>query len=107
MINFIKTLIQLYKVINFTNRGLVISYAGSKIMLTNRGDIIINSKRHTIHHRDLFFDGCDQDFIDKAIDKNEKGKRHLEKFVLGGTAASEYVNVCNVEKEKEKHGNGN
>ena len=63
MINIIKTFFQLYKIITFTKTGdLIIAFNGSKIKFTKQGDLIINAKRHTIHHRDLFFDGCDNEF---------------------------------------------
>lgn len=89
---FIVKLIRMYKIINFTKEGdLIIEYSGSKIRLTNKGDIIINARRHTIHHRDLFFDGCEQEFIDAAINKNSISKKHLENFVLGTTRASEFT----------------
>jgi phage gp45-like len=105
---FILKLIRLYKMVNFTEQGdLVISHAGSKIRLTNKGDIIVNAKRHTVHHRDLFFDGCEEEFITKAINENSKSKRHLEKYVMGKTRVSEFnVPKCKI-KEKVKDGNGN
>lgn len=92
MFNFIKTLFQLYKIITFTKKGdLIIAFNGSKIKFTKQGDLIINAARHTIHHRDLFFDGCDNDFIDKAISKNNEGKKQLENYIMSNNRASEFT----------------
>jgi hypothetical protein len=78
---------------------LEISYAGSKIRLCKSGDIIINAKRHTIHHRQLLFDGCDQEFIDKAVRAHARGKEELERYVMGRNRASEFTS-CDIKKER-------
>lgn len=104
-------LFKILKIINFTKQGdLVIEYAGSKIRLTKHGDIIINAKRHTIHHRDLFFDGCEPQFIDEAIKQNTKGKKQLERYVMSSNRATEFT--CNSKSKEENikeisNGNGN
>lgn len=96
----LKKLITLYKLINFTKSGnLEIKYHGSKIVFTKEGDLIINAKRHTIHHRDLFFDGCEDEFINKAIIENNKSKKSLEKYVMSTNRASEFT-CPNTTKEK-------
>lgn len=103
-------LFKILKIINFTKQGdLVIEYAGSKIRLTKNGDIIINAKRHTIHHRDLFFDGCESEFIEEAIKQNSKGKKQLEKYVMSSNRATEFTCNSNSKKENIKeivNGNG-
>lgn len=67
---------------NFTKSGdFVMSFGGSRIMLTKKGDVIVNAKRHTIHHRTLFLDGCDQPFIDEMIKEREKGQKHFEDYL--------------------------
>jgi hypothetical protein len=87
----IKKIIALYKLLNFNKNGnLEIKYYGSKIVFTKEGDLIINAKRHTIHHRDLFFDGCEQQFIEKAIKENSKSKKQLEKYIMSTNRASEF-----------------
>jgi hypothetical protein len=92
MVNLIKTLFQLYKIIKFTKQGdLIISYNKSTIKFTKQGDLIINAARHTVHNRDLFFDGCDQSFINEAIANNNKSKKHLEKFVMKNNRAQEFT----------------
>lgn len=83
MRNLILKVIRLYKMVNFTSDGgVVISYGGSKIKFTGKGDIIVNARRHTIHNRQLFFDSCDKEFIDSTIKAHEKGEDtaslHLE-----------------------------
>lgn len=84
---------------NFTKEGdLSISYAGSKVRFCKSGDIIINAKRHTIHNRQLFFDGCDQEFIEKATRANARSKEELERYVMRGNRASEFVS-CDTKKE--------
>lgn len=104
MINFIKTLFQLYKIITFTKTGdLIIAFNGSKIKFTKEGDLIINAKRHTIHHRDLFFDGCDNEFIDKAIKANNESKKQLETFVMSNNRASEFT--CNLPSKQKSNKN--
>ena len=98
--NFIIKFIRLWKMFNFTKEGdLVISYAGSKIRMCKSGDLIINAKRHTIHNRELFFDGCDQEFIDKATRARARGKEELERYVMGRNRASEFVS-CDIKKER-------
>ena len=95
MRNFIVKIIQLYKMFNFTKGGdLIISYAGSKIMLTKKGDIIVTAKRHTIHHRTLFLDGCDQPFIDEMINEREKGKKHFEDYVMRKNMTTQVNATC-------------
>jgi len=84
---------------NFTKSGdLIISFAGSKIAMTKKGDIIVNSKRHTIHHRILFLDGCDQTFIDEMVHEREKGKEHFEDYVTRKNMAT-HANVACKAKE--------
>lgn len=91
---------------NFTDKGdLIISYSGSKIKLCKSGDIIINAKRHTIHKRDLFFDGCTDEFIEKATKERAKSKRHLEKYVMAQTRTSEFT--CDVSNKRKKVYDGN
>lgn len=103
MINAIKTLIILSKIVKFSKEGnMTIEFNKSKIKFTKQGDLIINAHRHTIHHRDLFFDGCEQLFIDKAIQENSKSKNNLEKFVMSSNRASEFVCDTNI-KVKEKN----
>lgn len=98
VIKFIVKLIKIYNVIKFDKEdNLSIIYNGSKITLNKKGDIIINSKRHTIHHRDLFFDGCDEEFISSSIIENEKGKKNLENYIM-----SNYINKKEEEEEKEE-----
>lgn len=108
--NIIKKLYTLYKLINFSKEGnLEIKFHGSKIVFTKKGDLIINARRHTIHHRDLFFDGCEQQFIDKAIKENSKSKKNLEKFVMSSNRASEFtcdINNTNIEKQNASNTNG-
>lgn len=100
----IKKLIALYRLINFTKQGDVeIKFHGSKIIFTKEGDLIINSKRHTIHHRDLFFDGCEQDFITKAIKENSKNKEALEKYVMSNNRASEFTCPSNINTGKKEN----
>lgn len=95
MLNFIVKISRLYKMFNFTKVGdLIISYGGSKIMLTNKGDIIINAKRHTIHHRTLFLDGCDQSFINEMIKEREKGKEHFEDYINRKNMTTHVNTVC-------------
>jgi len=104
--NFIVKLYRLWKMFNFTNNGdLVVSYAGSKIKLCKSGDIVINAKRHTIHKRDLFFDGCTDDFIEKATRERAKSRKHLERYVMGQNRTSEFT--CELPKRRARHGNGN
>ena len=104
--NFILKLIRLWKMFNFTSNGdMVISYAGSRIKLCKSGDIIINAKRHTIHKRDLFFDGCSDEFIETAINKKAQGKKHLEEFVMAQTRTSEFT--CPTSRRRANHGISN
>jgi hypothetical protein len=101
MLNFIKTIYQLYKIVKFTKQGdLIISFNKSTIRFTKQGDLIINSGRHTIHNRDLFFDGCDNAFIAEAIKNNDKSKKDLEKFVMSSNRASEFV--CEINEVTKK-----
>lgn len=98
--NFILKLFRLWKMFNFTKQGdLEISYAGSNIRLCKSGDIIINAKRNTIHNRQLFFDGCDQEFIDKATRARARSKEELERYVMSNNRVSEFVS-CNIKKER-------
>lgn len=84
---------------NFTKNGdFVMSHGGSRIVLTKRGDIIVNAKRHTIHHRTLFLDGCDQPFIDEMINEREKGKEHFEDYLERKNMAT-HANVACQAKE--------
>lgn len=77
-----KKIYNLYKIINFTKKGDVeIKVNGSKIIFTKEGDLIVNAKRHIIHHRTLFLDGCDEAFINEMIKEREKGKEHFEDYV--------------------------
>lgn len=102
MRNIIVKIIRLYKMFNFTKEGdLEISYAGSKIRMCKTGDLIINAKRHTIHNRQLFFDGCEQEFIDQAIRARARSKQELEKYVMSRNRVSEFVS-CDIKKEKER-----
>ncbi len=90
--NIIKKLYKLYRVIQFTQRGdLIIKFNNSKIVFTKEGDLIINSGRHTIHNRDLFFDGCESKFIEEAIKNNNQSKKQLEKYVMSTNRASEFT----------------
>lgn len=83
----------------FTKNGdLIIAFNKSKIKFTKEGDLIINAGRHTIHHRDLFFDGCDNEFINKAISKNNEGKKQLETYIMSNNRASEFT--CNLSNKQ-------
>ena len=88
--NIIVKLIQLYKMFTFTSDGgLEIKYNGSKIRLTKEGDIIIQAARHTIHKRQLFFDGCDDKFINQTIKKYNRGKKEFEEHLDNQSLSNE------------------
>jgi hypothetical protein len=102
MINYIKALIQLHKIVKFTKQGdLIISFNKSSIRFSKEGDLIINAGRHSIHNRDLFFDGSSKEFIDGAIKANSKSKKDLEKYVMGQTRTSEFTCPSNVETQSK------
>jgi len=63
-------------------------------MLSKEGDIVINSKRHTIHNRTLFLDGCDQSFINEMIREREKGKEHFEDYINRKNMATQAIETC-------------
>lgn len=106
MIKLIRTFINLYKVIKLTKEGdLIIEYNKSTIKFKKGGDLIINAGRHTIHKRELFFDGCDSKFIEEAIKENSKSKKDLEKFVMRSNRASEFT--CREEENRVKKNDGN
>lgn len=99
--NIIKKLYKLYNAIHFTHKGdLIIKFNNSKIVFTKEGDLIINSGRHTIHNRDLFFDGCESKFIEEAIKNNNQSKTQLEKYVMSTNRASEFT--CDINKQNKK-----
>ena len=85
----------MYKMFNFKPNGtLEIKYNGSNFSLTKKGDIIVNAKRHIIYNRQLAFDACPQDFIDRTIKAHEEGEleKQLEK---------EYIDIA-IQAEVQK-----
>ena len=78
----------MYKMFNFTKDGtLVISYNKSNFQLTKNGDIIVNAKRHIIYNRQLAFDACPPDFIERTIEAHEKGR-------LEQQLETEYIDIA-------------
>lgn len=106
--NFIIKLIRLWKMFNFTKEGdLLISYAGSRVKFCKSGDVVINAKRHTIHKRQLFFDGCTDEFIQRATRERARSKEHLERYVMGNTRVPEFTCETQPRKKRVKHNDGN
>lgn len=88
MIDFIKTLIGLYKIIKFVDDKLVISYNGSQIILNNNGDIYLNAKRNLVHNYRYMFQGCDAEYVEELTKAAEKGEiekaveKHIDREIL-------------------------
>ena len=90
----------MYKMFNFKKNGtLEITYNGSKLALTKKGDIIINAKRHIIYNRTLSFDGCPPEFVNRTIKAHEEGRldQQLETEYIDLTAQAE-VHKCRSEQ---------
>ena len=86
MLGFIIKTISIYKMFKFYERGNIeLNINKSRLIFTPQGDIEISAGRHIIYNRELSFDGCDPEFVEKtiaSIEENNKEQIKVQKTLI-------------------------